>query len=51
MVRDVDVREFLAGLNDDYLHKHLKAYIKAGMDDRAALAQVEIDRRKQGDSK
>jgi hypothetical protein len=41
----MDIRDFLAGLSDEYLQEHLRAYIRTGLDDRAALAQAEIDRR------
>lgn len=46
MVRDGEVREFLRNLSDTRLQEHLKAYVQSGMDDRAALAQIEIDRRR-----
>lgn len=45
MVRDGKVREFLEELSDTRLRQHRTLYIKSGMDDRAALAQAEIDER------
>lgn len=41
--------EFLQGLNDDYLMKHIRAYVRNGMDEQAARAMQERDRRKEGD--
>jgi len=32
-------------LNDDYLHKHLKMYVRNGMDEQAGRADIEIRRR------
>ncbi|WP_200531605.1 hypothetical protein [Halorubrum sp. LN27] len=39
-------REFLRGLNDDYLMKHIRAYVKGGMDAEAGRAMAERDRRR-----
>ncbi|NUC72568.1 hypothetical protein HTZ84_09640 [Haloterrigena sp. SYSU A558-1] len=38
--------EFLRALNDDYLMKHIKMYVRNGMDEQAARALAERDRRK-----
>lgn len=42
-----DIREFLRGLSDSQLYDHLRAYGSTpGCADRAALAQAELDRRR-----
>jgi hypothetical protein len=43
--------KFLRNLNDDYLMKHIRAYVRNGMDEQAARAMMERDRRKQGKEK
>lgn len=39
-------REFLEALNDEYLMFHIRAYVRNGMDGKAAQAMMERDRRK-----
>jgi len=38
--------QFLEGLNNDHLMKHIRAYTKAGMDAEAGRAMAERDRRR-----